>query len=157
MEIQSQVEDLSQSSNLLPIELSKLKNQLVCEKENLNHEEQGSAIFVSHRITYDCTGAPCHFSRLLAELDICQKSREIKRMNLENGHGMYEQNLALRFERQVEGSLVVKMHNIDPNDHKRQFYFSVRVEDDTNLYNGLMQFHFLLSSFFLVHFLSLQS
>ena len=57
-------------------------------------------------------------------------------MNLENGHGVYEKNLALRFERQAEGSLVVKMHNVDPNDHKRQFYFSVRVEDETNLYNG---------------------
>ncbi len=57
-------------------------------------------------------------------------------MNLETGHGVFEKNLALRFERQAEGSLVVKMHNIDPADPKRQFYFSVRVEDDTNLYNG---------------------
>lgn len=67
-------------------------------------------------------------------------------MNLETGHGIFEKNLALRFERQTEGSLVVKMHNIDPSDPKRQFYFSVRVEDDTNLYNGKLLASFLALS-----------
>jgi hypothetical protein len=42
MEIQSQVEDLTRSSNILPVELSNLKQQLTSEKENLSNEEQGA-------------------------------------------------------------------------------------------------------------------
>ncbi len=113
----------------MPIELADLKKDLAAEKENLHDAEEGIYIFFlkvrGRMITF-----------FVIDLDLCLKTRELQRKSLENGHAFSERNLALRFERQLEGSLVVKMYNIDPRDPKRQFYFSVRVEDETNLYNG---------------------
>ena len=41
MEIQKEVEDLTRTSNVLPLELEALKQELASNKENLNDEEQG--------------------------------------------------------------------------------------------------------------------
>ena len=43
MEIQGEVEELSNTSNNLPLELAKTKKQLASEKENFIEEEQGKS------------------------------------------------------------------------------------------------------------------
>ncbi len=42
MEIQSEVEELSITSNTLPLELANTQKQLASEKENFIEEEQGN-------------------------------------------------------------------------------------------------------------------
>lgn len=132
-EAQNQVDDLSQTSTQLPLELETMKHHLSAEKENLFHEEEG--MLEGHWLAIFVCLLPI-LKVSLAVLETMQKSRESKKMHLEKGHEIYERLLSMKFERQPDGDLVVKMHNIDPRDPKRLFCFSFRLNQETNLYEG---------------------
>lgn len=72
-----------------------------------------------------------------AGLNHSDRARKHKQAQLESGHDMYEKYLGLSLERQIKGALVFKMHNVDPNEPKRQFSFAVRINDDNEQYSGM--------------------
>ena len=102
---QKEITELSALSKQLPDEVQKLQAELESEKEN--YENARSAV------------------------EEAEVARARKKKHLQEGHELYESRLALKIQTsKKDGNIVMRMHNIDPRNPARQFYFSIVVISD---------------------------
>mmetsp|Transcript_20439 Transcript_20439/g.39633 ORF Transcript_20439/g.39633 Transcript_20439/m.39633 type:complete len:231 (+) Transcript_20439:22-714(+) len=103
-EVQAENEEQQETLKQLPRELAELDQR--------HQEAREHVVLAKHK------------------LESSSESREHKQAVLGSGTELYEKYLGITFERQVKGALLVKMQNIDPSNPKRQFTFTICLEDN---------------------------
>ena len=102
--VQAENEERQEAVKRLPRELAELDQRLAMEKE--------------------------HLAMASRKLESTDQTSQHKQEVLGSGTELYEKYLGITFERQVKGALLLKMANIDPSNPKRQFTFTISLEDN---------------------------